>query len=606
MSDRPHQVDGVHPELWRAGGGQWLAPSRVPALAHTPEQFSPERISDEERLIGSTVTAFVTAEVLPRLRQLEAQDWPAARHLVERCGQLGLLGIDAPIEHGGTALGTVAALVASERMALAASFRTTVAVQTNLVILPLTLFGSDAQRQQHLPALMAGRTIGAFCLTESGSGSDAFSAACTAERRDDGTFRLRGEKQWITNGGIADMFIVFATVPAQGLTAFLVDRSSPGVEPGPEERKMGLHGSSTTPVSFSDVTVEADRVLGGVGKGRDVARTALNYARLKLGAMCVGEAKNALADSCRYAAERHQFGKPIGHFGAVAHKLGGMVTRTYAVESIVARTGGMLDSGQRADPPRDGEARRAALDECAIESSIAKIAGSEMLEWVLSEAIQILGANGYSRDFPAERRFRDARPNRIFEGTNEINRLFLATALIKRSVWDEESGAPGTDDEHLDTPNGLAAALRLGDRLVHVARAVVGFTKRARPDGASHDQEVLVQIADIAADAYATQSVLIRASTALVRASTATRTAGAGSGRGLLHAAAATVVVHEAADRVRTAGRTVAAALLEGDALAEACATIDRLAPTPPVDCTALRRSLAQAAMERKGYPLEY
>jgi alkylation response protein AidB-like acyl-CoA dehydrogenase len=588
-TDSPNEPDERRGLL----GGRWLDLAAAPS-----EVFTPEQLPEEARLVGSTVTELVTREILPRLPQLEQQDWDTARRLVERCGQVGLLGIDVPVAVGGSAAGTIASVVASERMAAGGSFRTTTAVQTNLVILPLTIFGTDAQQHTYVPSLVSGRRIGAFCLTESGSGSDAFSATSTATPAGDGRFRLCGEKQWITNGGIADLFVVFATVPGHGLTAFLVDRASAGVEPGREERKMGLHGCSTTPVSFSDVIVPSDRVLGKVGRGRDVALTALNYARLKLGAMCVGDAKNGLADACQYAADRRQFGRPIGRFGAVAHKLGEMVVRVYVAESIVYRTAGMVDAARRIGVLDDCAARRAAIDAGALEASIVKVAGSEMLDWVLDEAVQVHGANGYSRDFPVERRYRDARPNRIFEGTNEINRLFLAGTLVKRSAPASraESGdvvAAGRDRDAAGRCDGTPQA-DLARRLEQLVRVVVELAAAARPAGPSQEQEVLLRVADLVIDAYGVQSALRRA------------TAETTGVRPRLHAAAAATFLHDAADRMRAASRAVAGMLLNGDGLRQACAAIDRLTASTPANGALLRRTLAEAAIECGGYPLEY
>jgi alkylation response protein AidB-like acyl-CoA dehydrogenase len=579
--------------------------------------FTPEQMADEARLIGTTARDFVAREVVPELPRLERQDWTAARQLIERCGDLGLLGIDVGAEHGGSDAGIVAAVAATERMAAAASFRTTTAVQTNLAILPLALFGTGAQRAAYLPSLLSGRRIGAFCLTEGGSGSDAFSSASVARPSPDGGFTLNGQKLWITNGGIADLFLVFANVPERGLTAFLVDRSHSGVAPGREERKMGLHGSSTTPVAFTEVPLAADQVLGQIGRGRDIALTALNYARLKLGAMTVGEAKNALADACRHAAGRRQFGQAIGHFGAVAEKLGEMAVRIYAAESIVYRTAGMLDAARRADA-RDGAAHPArAIDSCAVEASAVKVAGSEMLEWVLGEAIQIHGANGYSADYPAERRFRDARANRIFEGTNEINRLFLANTLIKHgsrinhAPQDAAADAPDesgdrrhhgrrdADAADLD-PRDFRSASQLARQLMHTARFVVELTTTARPEGWSGDQEALLRVADLAIDAYAAQTVLLRAKAAM------SAVVAAPSPRAQLHAAAATAWLHGAADRMRAASRNVAAAFLRGTELTRACAVIDGLTSFTPVNGVQLRRALARAALERGAYPLEW
>ena len=297
------------------------------------------------------------------------------------------------------------------------------------------LFGSEAQKQKYLPRLLSGELIGAYGLSESGSGSDALGARTKATRQADGSFLLNGEKMWITNGGFADLFVIFCKVDGDQFTALLVERGW-GVKSGKEEHKMGLHGSSTTALIFQDVKVPADNVLSEVGKGHKVAFNVLNFARFKLGAMCGGGAIGAIAESAKYAATRRQFGVPIATFGAIKHKIGEMVVRTYAIESLLYRTAGLVDARIAATPheENDGSAALAAFEEYAVEASIAKVAGSEALDYVLDENVQIHGGNGYVHDYPAERHVRDARVNRIFEGTNEINRLLIPGMLIRRAV----------------------------------------------------------------------------------------------------------------------------------------------------------------------------
>src|SRR5712691_13381870 len=389
-------------------GGEWLLQASDPAGVFTPEQ-----LSEEHRLIGQTVTDFVNNEVLPGLDRLEQKDWALARDLVRRAGALGLLGVDAPEAYGGVQLDKITSMVVSERMSRSASFGATFGAQANLMVLPLVLFGSEAQKQKYLPRLLSGELIGAYCLSEPGSGSDALGARTRAARQPDGSFVLNGEKMWITNGGFADVFIVFAKVDGELFTAFIVERGFGGVSNGKEEHKMGLHGSSTTALILQDVKVPAENLLGEVGKGHKVAFNVLNFGRFKLGAACSGGAAGAIDEAVKYAAARRQFGQPIASFGAIRHKLGEMIARAYAVESLIYRTAGLIDA--RIDPTpheaADGSAALAALEEYAIEASIAKVAGSETLNFVLDENIQIHGGNGYVRDYPAERHFRDSRVN---------------------------------------------------------------------------------------------------------------------------------------------------------------------------------------------------
>src|SRR2546430_7942177 len=411
-------------------GGEFLIHS-----TDAGDAFTPERLTEEHTLIGRTAQEFVDNEILPKLDQLEEKDWTLARALVKQGAELGLLGVDVPEAYGGLGLDKVTSLVVSEKLARSASFGATFGAHANLTIVPLMLFASEAQKQQYLPGLLSGEVIGAYGVSESGSGSDALGARTKATRQADGSFLLNGEKMWITNGGFADLFVVFAKVDGEQFTAFLVERGY-GVKSGKEEHKMGLQGSSTTPLIFQDVRVPAENVLGEVGKGHKVAFNVLNFARFKLGAMRSGGAASAIAESAKYAATRRQFGQPIASFGAIKHKIGEMVVRTYAIESLLYRTAGLVDARIAATPhdPSDGSAALAAFEEYAVESSIAKVAGSEALNFVLDENIQIHGGNGYVRDYPAERHYRDARVNRIFEGTNEINRLLIPGMLARHAV----------------------------------------------------------------------------------------------------------------------------------------------------------------------------
>src|SRR5205809_3741586 len=456
-------------------GGAWLLEPADPDAI-----FTPEKLTDEQRMIGDTAEEFVVKEVLPQLDQLEQKDWALARKLVQRCGELGLLGVDVAEAYGGVQLDKVTSILVSERLARSASFGATFGAHANLTIVPLVLFGSEAQKQKYLPKLLSGEMIGAYGLSETGSGSDALGARTKATRQPDGSFLLNGEKMWITNGGFADLFVIFCKVDGDQFTALLVERGW-GVKSGKEEHKMGLHGSSTTALIFQDVKVPAENVLSEVGKGHKVAFNVLNFARFKLGAMCGGGAIGAIAESAKYAASRKQFGQAIASFGAIKHKLGEMVVRTYAVESLLYRTAGLVDARIAATPhdATDGSAALAAFEEYAVEASIAKVAGSEALDFVLDENIQIHGGNGYVRDYPAERHYRDARVNRIFEGTNEINRLLIPGMLIRRAVKGELPLIPAAralQDELLGPPSMPASDEGV---LAEETRAVGAFKKAA-------------------------------------------------------------------------------------------------------------------------------
>ena len=576
-------------------GGAWLleAPASI---------FTPEQMSDEHRLIARTTAEFADSEVLPALDALEQKDWALARKLLKRCGELGLLGVNVPEAYGGVELDTVSSLIVSENIARSASFGATYGAQANLSILPIQIFGTDGQKSRYLPGLVAGDLIGAYALSEAGSGSDALSARARADRQPDGSFRLSGEKMWITNGGFADLFIVFAKVDGEHFSAFIVERAFGGVTSGHEEHKMGLHGSSTTPLLLQDVPVPAANLLGEVGRGHKVAFNVLNFGRFKLGAMCLGGCRLAIGESSRYAATRRQFGEPIASFGAVRHKLGEMTARTYALEALMFRTASLID----ANPAAAGGAREpvllAALEEFAVEASIAKIAGSETLDFVLDENVQIHGGNGYVHDYPAERHYRDARVNRIFEGTNEINRLLVPGMLIKRAtkgdlalipaakrLFDELLGSPvlPVDD---DGRSPLASEMRAVDAFKKVTILAMGAALQRYGQALTSEQEVLLWLADLAIDTYAAESAVLRA-----RASS-------GTGDGTLHAAAASAFICDAVLRVEVTARFVLAALFEGDTLRGNLAALRRLLRLAPASGVPARRLLSDASVSRGAY----
>ena len=405
-------------------GGSWLLEETSPA-----DIFTPEKLTEEHQLMAQMTQEFVDNELLPATERLEGKDWDLARSMMRRAADLGLFGIAVPEQYGGLDLDKASSLVVVERLARAASFATTFGGQANLCILPLVMFGTDEQKNKYLPKLVAGEIIGAYALSESGSGSDALAAKTRASRQPDGSWLLNGEKMWITNGGFADLIVVFAKVDGEQFTAFLVERGFPGVSSGKEEHKMGLHGSSTTPIILQDARVPAGNVLGEIGKGHKVAFNTLNYGRFSLGAMCAGGCRGLITDSVKYTAERRQFGQPIAAFGAIKHKLGEMIAtnlRRGEPRLPDCRSHGRGARGLTTTAP----ALPRVFEEYAIESSIAKVVGTEVLDYVLDENVQIHGGNGFVKDYTAERYYRDARVNRIFEGTNEINRLLIPGMLV--------------------------------------------------------------------------------------------------------------------------------------------------------------------------------
>jgi len=580
-------------------GGSWLIEETAAESVFTPEQ-----LSDEHRLIGQTADEFVTNEVQPALERLEQKDWQLAKNLVRRAGELGLLGTDVSDDFGGVGLDKVASIVVGESMGRAASFATTFGAQTGLAITPIVCFGTAAQKAKYLSRLVNGELVGAYALSESGSGSDALGAKARATRQPDGSFTISGEKMWITNGGFADLFIVFAKVVgegADGFTAFLVERSFPGVSNGKEEHKMGLHGSSTTPLILQDARVPAENVLGEIGKGHKVAFNVLNYGRFKLAAMCSGGARAIVGEAAKYAAQRKQFGQAIAEFGAIKHKLAEMAIRTFAVQSMLYRTAAMIDQAiESQDPATAGDPVLAALEEFAIEASILKVAGSEMIDYAVDENVQIHGGNGFVRDYPAERMYRDARVNRIFEGTNEINRLLIPGMLIRRALkgalplipaakklQDEiltTSLAEPPSDEPLENARRTVAALK------KVSLMVLGTAMQTYGEKLSDQQELLTLSADIITDVFACESVVLRAMRMPAHQSA-------------LGIAAAEVYVSDAAGRIEIAARSALAAMADGDTLRTLLAALRRLLKPAPVNTVARRRQIADAIVERKAYP---
>jgi len=589
-------------------GGSWLIEETEPSAVMTPE-----RRTEEHVLIGQASAEFIDGEVLPLVDRLEQKEWALNRELIKKCGALGLLGTNVPEAYGGVDMDKVSTLIVSEQVSRYASFGATFGAQANLTILPIFMFGTEQQKQTYLPRLIAGEIVGAYCLSESGSGSDALGAKARATKQADGSFVLSGEKMWITNGGFADVFIIFAKVdPSTGsgqggdFTAFIVEKAWPGVTTGKEEHKMGLHGSSTTPVILQDVKVPADAVLGEIGKGHKVAFNVLNFGRFKLGAMASGGAKSALAEAAKYAGQRKQFGVPIATFGAIKHKLGEMTAREYGLESMIYRTAGLIDAHIAAAPdkqPNDAAPMLKALEEFAVEASIAKVLGSEVVDYIIDENVQIHGGNGFVKDYPAEGHYRDARVNRIFEGTNEINRLLIPGMLMKKAVKGELALIPAArqlQDEIMspslppadDAEGVLVDERRACGVFKKVVLLVAGTAMQRYGAKIEQEQEVLTFLADLVIDAYTAESAVLRAIAASHQKAQ----------DAALHVDAAAVFTHEAAGRVELNARAALAAMAEGDVLRTQLAALRRLMKVTPANTVAMRRRLADATVAKGAY----
>jgi butyryl-CoA dehydrogenase len=409
--------------------------------ASAADVFTPEDVNDEQRQIAKTTEAFVAEEVMPVYERLEHQEPGLARALMGKAGEAGLLMIDVPEAYGGLELDKVTSMLAADRMGAAGAFSVSYSAHTGIGTLPLVYYGTPAQKDRYLPRIASGEWVAAYCLTEPGAGSDAMGGTTTAVLSPDGKhYLLEGTKQFITNGGFADLFTVFAKIDRKHFTAFLVERTFEGVTIGPEEKKLGIKGSSTTQVILEGAKVPVENVLGEIGKGHKIAFNVLNVGRYKLGAATNGAARKVLGVGAAYANQRKQFGVPISSFGAIREKLADRTADFFASEALVFRLAGMIDDRLATipkDAPRYYETYQAAIEEYAIECAVAKVFCSEVLADVVDDVVQIHGGYGFTQEYPAERYYRDERINRIFEGTNEINRILVPSTVLRRAAKGE-------------------------------------------------------------------------------------------------------------------------------------------------------------------------
>jgi alkylation response protein AidB-like acyl-CoA dehydrogenase len=559
--------------------------------------FTREDVSEEQQLFARTAERFMRDEVLPQAEQIYAKDWSVTRKLLRQAGDLDLLRADIPEQYGGLGLDKISSALISEQVALNASFAGTVSAQTGIGTLPIVYFGTPEQRAKYLPRLASGELISAFCLTEPGSGSDALAAKTKATLSADGQYYLlRGQKMWITNGGIADLFIVFAKVNGEKFSAFIVERG-PGLVSGHEEKKLGLDGSSTTAITFEDCRVPVENVLGEIGRGHLVAFNTLNFGRLKLGNRNVSSAKIALNHALTYAMERHQFGRPIASFGLIQRKLAEMAIRCYAGDAVTCRTVGMVDRALEAVNQNEPAQVMKTIEQHAVECSIIKVWTSEMLGYVADEALQTYGGYGYSKDYPLERIVRDARIARIYEGTNEINRLVITTRLLK-SIG--EGGAPIQDASDTNGSNGLSAGsddfALVKNRVTEAKRtAVLALRAITRSFGeeVKEEQQALALAADIVIDTYVMESGWLR---------TQKRIAKNGRQASQLPLDLTTVFACDAADRIAVNARNLAGALQENHGDARLADASLRLATQPTVNTVALRHNIAEALIAARRY----
>ena len=574
-----------------AGGGFLLEDLASPAVS-TPEDFTEEQLQ-----IAATADRFMNEEVFPQVEEYEKQKPGLARSLIAKSGQLGLLGVLVPEEYAGSEMDLTTSVIVDERMGRYASFSTTHGAHSGIGTLPLVLFGTEQQKQHYLPRLVTGEWVAAYCLSESHAGSDALAARTRADLSlDGGHYILNGEKMWISNGGIADFYTVFAKVDGEKFTAFLVERHTKGVQPGAEEKKMGIKGSSTTPLALTNVAVPVENVLGEIGRGHVIAFNILNLGRLKLAAACIGGGKDVLAESIRYAKQRKAFGQPIADFGLIKHKLAQMAIRLYAMESIVYRTCGLIDARLAQVSWQEDQAGQKALmcvEEYAVECSITKVNASEALDYIVDEGVQIHGGYGFHQDYAVERAYRDSRINRIFEGTNEINRLLTAGMLLKRAAHGRLALAPAIEKAMRQMREAPAAAAaspgeplaeekQLLSRAKRVALVCAGLAHRHFGDELRNEQEVTAALSDIIAAVYGMESALLRTEKLVA------------TGRGKQALDMTRLIIRDSMGQIGDGAKAILTACCSGEDLIQYLSFLQQLPQSTAIDSIRKRRDVAE------------
>lgn len=587
-----------------ARGGGFLISSCAPE-----DVFTPADIDGDQKLIGQTAEEFVAKEVLPLVPELELHSKGLMAQVLKKAGEVGLLGGGIPEEFGGAGLDKVSATLLSEKLAAYASFAVTHGGHSGIGTVPIVYFGTEQQKKKYLPQIATGEIISCYCLSEPQAGSDALAARTRAVLSPDGqNWILNGQKMWITNGGFADLFVVFAKVDGEKFSCFLVERGAPGFSIGAEEKKMGIKGSSTVALFFENTPVPKENLLHEIGRGHIVAFNTLNSGRFSLGAYCLGGAKKILETASKYAKERTAFGRQLSQFGLIDAKLAEMAIRIFALESMIYRSAGQIDAATEA--PSEGATKTVRgmqmLEEYAIESSISKVYGSETVDYCVDEAVQIFGGYGFHEDYPVARAYRDSRINRIFEGTNEINRMLIIQMLMKRAMAgvlplipaatklaEEVLAGPPTED-------GVSGAFAAEERIVANSKKIfllaAGAAVQRFRERLAEQQEIVAALANVVMEIYATESCLRRAQKAAKRA--------AGESASVM-ADAARVFISDAADRADREARTALAGTVDGDALRTQLAVLRRFTKRDPIDTIALRRRIAAAVLTGDCYPFE-
>jgi len=582
-----------------------LLESRTPT-----EVFTPEDVNEEQRQIAATAAQFAREEILPNSAAIESKQPGVLAGLIRKAGELGFVSVDIAEEYGGMGMDKITSTLVTDHLSMLASFSTAFGSHVGIATLPLVWYGTEEQKRRYLPKLGSGEWIGGYGLSEASSGSDAMHIRTRATLSPDGSaYTLDGEKMWITNCGIASLYTIFAKIDGEKFSAFLVERDTPGLTVGAEEHKLGIRGSSTCSLVLDGCKIPASNLLGEAGKGHHIAFNVLNVGRLKLGVACVGGARQALGQMIRYAKERRAFGKTIAEFGLIQQKISSSATKLYAAESMAYRTAGMIDAGlaalapELAHDPRETQRR---IEEYAVECSILKVYGSEMLTLVADELIATMGGYGYVEEYPAERVYRDARINRIFEGTNEINRLIITGWLMKRATSGKLPLLPAIKKlmDEVTQPPSFDSVVNAGEPLARECEALssarkialfaAGVASQRFMTALQEQQEVMADLADMISQVYALESALLRAR----------KLAAAGTSSSEAAAAMTGLLADETIALAERASRRVLAACSEGDLLRTQLAILRRLARFTPADSVALSRTVARLCIQAERFPM--
>jgi Acyl-CoA dehydrogenases len=583
-------------------GGSFLLQETEPSEVFTPEDFN-----EQHRMIAQTTSDFVDKEILPRVHEIDEQQEGLSVSLLKKAGEVGILSVDIPEEYGGLGLDKTSSMLVAEHIGRTGAWAVSHGAHTGIGTLPIVFFGTDAQKKKYLPKFATGEWISSYSLSEAGSGSDALAARTTAVLSPDRqNYLLNGTKMWLSNAGFADVYITFAKIDGEKFSAFIVEKKFPGVSTAAEEKKMGIKGSSTRQLLLDNAKVPVENLLGEIGRGHIIAFNILNIGRIKLGASVIGAAKKVISDAVVYAKTRKQFNQPIANFGLIKQKLADMAIRTYVGESMVYRTAGLIDRMIENVDKKSPDASKQTLkgiEEYAVECSIIKVLCSEILDFVVDEAVQIYGGYGYSEEYPVARAYRDSRINRIFEGTNEINRLLISGMLLKRSMKGELgllAAAQQLANELLSAPSGdgesegvFASERRLVTNAKKIAVMTSGAAAQKYMDKLNDEQEVLGRISDIVMEVYAMESVLLRVEKNLTR-----------NVANDLHVNIVRSFVNDAMAQVEIYAREILSAIAEGDTLRTYLTVLKRLMKYVPLNSVVTKRAVADALIEKDRYAL--